>query len=95
MQELRAELGAAVDEAEWSWLAPHAKRDAVIVVDLGLDLVEVGVAITNDDIPLVHRWIAEAQIQKPSPAQLGDWNLNQTKRFHALIVQPYVLVQEI
>jgi hypothetical protein len=28
------------------------------------------------------------------PNQLADWNTDQTKRFQALIVQPYVLVQE-
>lgn len=95
MQDLRAELAEAIDEAEWNWLAPHARRDSVIVVESGLSLVDVGVAIANDNVPSVQRWIDESLIHKPSPDQLSDWNQNQAKRFNALIVQPYVLVQEL
>ncbi len=94
MSDLRAELTASLDEAEWNWLAPHARRDSVIVVEQELDLVDVGIAIANDDVSCVQHWIDEALIHKPSFAQLTNWNRNQTKRFNALIVQPYVLVQE-
>jgi hypothetical protein len=94
MSDIRAELTEMLDEAEWDWLAPHARRDLVILVALGLDLVEVGMAIATDDTPRIQRWIDEALIKKPSPAQLSVWNQNQSKRFQALIVQPYVLVQE-
>ncbi len=94
MGDLRAELTATLDEAEWDWLTPHARRDVVILVALGLDLVEVGVAIATDDAIRIQSWIDKALIQKPSPAQLSVWNQNQSQRFQALIVQPYVLVQE-
>lgn len=94
MSDLRVELEQALDEAEWNWLAPHAQRDSVIVVSPGMDLLDVGVAIATDNLPSVQRWIAEALIQKPTPAQLSDWNAHQAKRFYALIVQPYVLIQE-
>jgi hypothetical protein len=93
MNDLRAELAESLDEAEWNWLAPHAQRDSVILVDTTLDLLDVGVAIANDDVTSVQHWIDEAMIGKPSPAQLSEWNLNQTQRFTALIIQPYVLVQ--
>lgn len=95
MSDLRAELQKSLDEAEWSWLAPHAKRDSVIVVGPDLDLLDVGEAIAKDDVPHVRRWIEEALIQKPSMDQLSSWNAEQDKRFQALIVQPYVLVQEL
>ena len=94
MCDLQAQLTATLDEAEWDWLAPHARRDLVIWVALGLDLIEVGVAIATDDAPCIQGWIDQALIQKPSPAQLSVWNQNQSKRFQSLIVQPYVLVQE-
>jgi hypothetical protein len=94
-QHLRSELAETLDEAEWNWLAPHARRDSLIIVAPGVDLVDVGIAIANDDVTCVQRLIAEALIQKPSPSQLSNWNQNQTKRFTALIVQPYVLAQEM
>ncbi|MBW4560572.1 MAG: DUF2288 domain-containing protein [Mojavia pulchra JT2-VF2] len=95
MPDLRADLTENVDEAEWEWLIPHVKRDAVIVVTAGLSLLDVGIAIASDNIPEVQVWIDEQLITKPTTEQLGEWNANPTKRFQTLIVQPYVLVQEI
>lgn len=95
MSDLRTELSETIDEAEWEWLIPHVKRDAVIVVSVELDLLDVGEAIANDNISSVQRWIDEQLISKPSNQQLGLWNSNQQKRFNTLIIQPYVLVQEI
>jgi hypothetical protein len=95
MPDLRAELAESLDEAEWEWLIPHVKRDAVILVAPKLNLLDVGIAIAGDNIPQVEQWIDQQFIAKPSDAQLGDWNANPSKLFSTLIVQPYVLVQEI
>lgn len=95
MQDLRAELAESLDEAEWDWLAPHAERESLILVDPRLNLLDVGVAIANDNVSYVQRWIDEALIYKPSPLQVADWSQNLTKRFQALIVQPFVLIQEM
>jgi len=95
MQDLKAELAQSVDEAAWDWLVPHAKRDVVIVVTQELDLLDVGVAIANDDTLSVQSWISNQQVHKPFANQLADWNSDHSKRFQALIVQPYVLVQEL
>jgi hypothetical protein len=93
MQDLRAELAEMLDEAEWEWLMPHAQRDAVVLVDPNLDLLDVGVAIVSDNALAVQHWISEQQLCKPSAEQLADWSNDRTRRFNALIVQPYVLVQ--
>jgi hypothetical protein len=95
MQDLRAELETMVDEAAWEWLMPHAQRDAVVIVTTGLDLVDVGVALASDDVTAVQRWISEQLIYKPTSEQLADWGSDRTHRFNALIVQPYVLVQDL
>lgn len=95
MSDLKDELKQSLDEAQWDWLMPHADRDAVIVVADGLDLVDVGFAIANDQVAPVQRWIEASLIYKPSIEQKTLWNQDQTKRFTALIVQPYVLVQEM
>lgn len=94
MQDLKAELASTVDEAEWKWLSPHAQRHSLIVVAPELDLVEVGVAIASDNVSSVEHWIDEQLLYKPSALQIETWNDNPTQRFNALIVQPYVLIQE-
>lgn len=95
MQELRAELAQNIDEAEWNWLIPHVQRDAVIFVADQLDLLDVGVAIASDNVASVQTWIDEQLIHKPFTTQISDWNGDRTKRFHSLIIQPFVLIQEL
>jgi hypothetical protein len=94
MSDLRTELSKNIDEAELDWLKPHIQRDVVVVVNPELDLVDVGIAIANDDTLSVQHWISQQLLHKPLPEQLADWNSDETKRFQALIVQPYVLVKE-
>ncbi len=94
MPDIRTELTENIDEAEWDWLIPHVQRDAVIIVSPQINLVDAGVAIASDNIPTVENWIDDALLAKPSNEQVGQWNLNRSKRFNTLIVQPYVLVQE-
>lgn len=95
MSDLRAELTESLDEAEWEWLIPHVQRDAVILVALGLNLLDVGEAIASDNTQTVQQWIDEQLITKPSVDQVGEWNSDRQKRFNTLILQPFVLVQEI
>ena len=95
MSDLRTQLTDNLDEAEWDWLIPHVQRDAVILVTQYLDLLDVGVAIASDQVSSVQAWIDGQLIGKPSNTQLGNWNSDRTKRFKTLIIQPYVLIQEI
>ena len=95
MEDIRAELQEMLDEAEWNWLQPHADREALVVVGQELDLIDVGVAIASDNVQSVQHWLGEQLIYKPSAEQVADGNVNRSKRFNTLIVQPFVLVQEL
>ncbi|MDB9528828.1 DUF2288 domain-containing protein [Oscillatoria sp. CS-180] len=94
-QQLRQELEALVGPAAWHNLLPHAARDSLVVVNSDLDIVEVGVAVVTDNVNFVQRWISEALIAKPTVEQLEDWERDRGREFQALIVQPYVLIQDI
>ncbi|MEM9267285.1 MAG: DUF2288 domain-containing protein [Cyanobacteria bacterium P01_F01_bin.13] len=95
-QQLRQDLANMVSPTQWNWLKPHIARDAVVFVDPQLDLVDVGLALTNDNVQLVQRWIGEQLITKPSAEQLQTWGVTgPSNQLQSLIVQPYVLVQEI
>jgi hypothetical protein len=93
--ELRTQLTELLDEAELDWLKTFLQKDVVVIVNDGLDLVDVGVAIAQDDTVKVDRWIGEQLITKPSNEDLAKWNSNPTQKFRAIIVQPYVLVQDL
>ncbi len=95
MTDVKAQLTEMMDQVEWGWLLPHAERSAVVMVTPGLDLLEVGLAIANDNVATVQHWISEQLIYKPSHEQVESWNQTPEQHFLALIVQPYVLVQEL
>jgi hypothetical protein len=94
MQDLKNQLTEELADIEWSALVPHAQRDALIVVDESesLSIVDVGVALAEDDVPTVQRLIAEQVIYKPSTDRLSEWNAMPDRKFSALIVQPFVLI---
>lgn len=94
-QDLRTSLIASLDQAEWSWLAKHAERDAVILIGPGIDLVEAGVHVAQDNTAVIEGWIAAGKLGKPTKTQLDAWSAEPAKKFLSLVVQPYVLVQEI
>lgn len=94
METLRTQLEENLDQAEWDWLEPHVDREAVIIVEKTLDLLDVGVAIASDNVSSVQHWISEELIHKPTPQEIAHWNDNRSQRFQALIVQPFVLIQE-
>ena len=95
MSEIRAQLLEELADTDWNSLIPHAQRDALIVVNPSLDLIEVGLAFANDNVPLVQRWISEQLICKPSAEELSLWNSQPSKQFSTLIVQPFVLVSAV
>lgn len=94
MTDLHTQLTEALADAQWEWLVPHVHRDAIIVVGADLNLIDVGVAIANDQVQTVQRWISEQMIYKPTAEQLNEWERDRSQQFSTLIVQPYVLVKE-
>ena len=93
MPDVKQQLAEELASVEWKSLLPHAKRDAVIVVREELNLLDVGVAIAQNDMVSVQSWISQQLIHKPYADELTQWNRELTKPFMTLIVQPFVLVQ--
>ncbi|MFL5815313.1 MAG: DUF2288 domain-containing protein [Bdellovibrionia bacterium] len=93
-KDLKTTLEESLDQAEWNWIAPHAERQAVVVVSQDLNIIEVGIKIAEDDAKTVQDWIGRELLSKPSPTQVRTWEQNPGKRFSTLVVQPYVLIQE-
>ena len=91
--ELRAHLANEVHRVDWKPLAPHAKRGGLVLVDSRLDLVEVAVAVAQDDSARVKQWMDAQQLLKPTVDQVESWESETEERFTIVIVQPYVLAQ--
>jgi hypothetical protein len=93
MTSLQEQFTQDLADVNWRDIIPHCQRDGVIVVHQGLDIVEVGVAIAQDNLAQVQVWVEEQLLQKPTAPQLSLWNQSPEQLFSVLIVQPYVLIR--
>ncbi|MBD2318142.1 DUF2288 domain-containing protein [Phormidium tenue] len=93
MSNSRKDLEEMVDVAQWEWLSPHAARARVILVGAKLDLVDVGIALTEDNTKLVQSWIEDGWLRHPTADELSAWNANKEKEFTSLVVPPFVLAR--
>ena len=95
MKNLTARFSEDIANVNWQDLMPHAQRDAIIFVAQHLNIIEVGVAIAQDDVNSVQNWVSKSLIHKPSSEQLATWNADSSILFNTLILQPFVLIQTI
>jgi len=95
LTESRERLGRDLAEVEWGDLRVHAGRDALILVDGGVDLVDAAVAVANDDRERVTAWIDEGLLSKPTREAVESWEARPLAVFRVLILQPYVLAQPV
>lgn len=92
---LQQKLAAEIGEVTWHWLRPHQQRDALYCVAAGLELAVVGAAIAGDDVAAVRGWLASGALARPGQEQLAIWEADPTRSLRMLIVQPFVLIQEL
>lgn len=91
--EIRERLRRDLAEVGWEDLRAHARRDALILVDVGIDLVDAAVAVAGDDRERVAAWIASGALYKPTRELLEAWEVCPTPLFLVALLQPYVLAQ--
>ena len=95
MSEIIESFKRDLAKVNWRELKIHLQRDALITVAEVLDIIEVAVAVANDDAASVEKWINTKQLGKPTQGQLKRWEKTQDKPFRMLIVQPFILIQEV
>ena len=93
-EELKKKLSSEIEVCSWSDLEDHYTRGAILIIDPSLELVNVGIAMANDNAELVGDWLSNQRIQKPTQEQKENWSKNpKSKIARFLIIQPYVLIQ--
>ncbi len=89
---LRERIRSELLEASWDHLVPHQKREAVLSVHQGLDLVEAAVAIAENQAAVVAAWLGSGHLKRVDD---GTFAALQGRRFTAAIVQPFVVVAQL
>jgi len=92
--ELRQKLNLETGQIEWSELQRHFARGVVIALGTELDLVEVALKFTEDDSSVIENWLATGKIRRADDDDARNWEQTGAA-FWAIVVAPWVLVQEI
>lgn len=91
---LRAKLNLETAQLAWTEIERHFARGVVIRVAAGLDLVDAALQVAENNAAAVQAWLAEGRLAKAELADAEDWHARQP-RFWAVVVAPWVLVQEV
>jgi hypothetical protein len=78
----------------WKELQVYFASGATLFVSPALDLVEVAMQISKDNQAQVAQWMETGQVARVSDAQALAW-YEADAEVWAVVVRPYVLVQEI
>jgi hypothetical protein len=89
----RLRLEETLGQVPYADLRAHLDRDAVFLVDTSVSLLDCAVSIAMDDVEIVRAWIDSRQIRKPSRQERKDWPVCAGRLWWAVVVEPYVLVQ--
>jgi len=92
-KSLRESLLEGLGEAPWSMLEAHAKRDGLIFVSAELELLDVAVALAQDDGDSVSNWMSRGLLTKPDEASLKTCADDDEHQWPFAIVAPFVLVR--
>lgn len=92
--ELMAQLNKETAKLDWKELERHFARGSVIRVEPGKDLIEVAVLFAEDDAKSIESLLSEGVVANASTEDAKLWNECQSE-FWAVVVAPFVLVQEI
>jgi hypothetical protein len=96
MAELNSREHLAGESGVISWpeLQRHFARGVVLVAELPLDFLDVAMALAGDDVKITSEWMRSGRLHKATDDCARRWDENQA-RFRAVVVAPWVLVQEL
>jgi hypothetical protein len=92
---LREKLRGEVQSVAWAALEPFLEKGTLLRVAGDLDLVEVGACMAEDRRAEIEGWLLEGRMGRPDVEILARWRSEPQTTFAFLIIQPYVLAQEM
>lgn len=92
---IRTRLEQTKGPVFFSDIKAHLERDGLFIVAGTHSLVECGVAIGLDDVDTIKRLIASGELRKPTQDERDGWALMKGRRWISIVVQPFVLVQDL
>ncbi len=91
---LRDRLNLETARIGWRELERYFAGGKVIQVAPTLDLVEVATCMAQDNANTLKQWLDAQQVGQLSDDMAQDWASRQPENLWAVVVAPWVLVQE-
>lgn len=91
---LRERLNLETARITWPELERYFAGGKVIQVSAELDLVEVAACIAEDNACTLRQWLDAQQVGQLNDDLARDWASSQPENLWAVVVAPWVLVQE-
>jgi len=93
-EELRQTLNIESGKCGWPEIQVQFARGMVVVIDPSLDLIDVSEKFVKDDKNSIEQWMNDNKICRATDADAKTW-VNSDPTFWAVVVPPWVLVQNI
>lgn len=90
---LRARFNSETARIGWTELQRHFARGVVRLVASELDLVDVAVAMHEDDVGRITQWSNDKKLIEPTMDHAARWHESGAVLW-AVVVAPFVVVQE-
>ena len=87
-------LNSETGKINWSELQRHFARGTVVVVDPDLDLVRIAGQISQNQEDTIKSLFDDGKIARATDLHAIRWN-EKNQDFWAVVVAPWVIVQEI
>lgn len=94
MNQHREEIRSGIAEIGWDELQLFYAKGHVIQIDSDMDMEEVGYQLCMDNASLVNEWIQNGKVGKVTDDTAREW-INSKVRVRSVVIQPWVLVQEL
>lgn len=94
MTSVKDKLEGQLGPIFFSDLRAHLDRGAVFLVRGELALIDCALAVATDDTAQVRTWLSNGAMRRPTDEERAQWASEASRRFLAVPVQPYVLIQE-
>lgn len=91
---LRDRLNLETARITWPELERYFAGGNVIHVASALDLIEVATGMAEDNAPAIKQWMTAQQVGLLNDATALQWVTNQPDNLWAVVVAPWVLVQQ-
>lgn len=91
---LRAKLILETAQLGWKELERHFARGDVVKIAPGVDLIEAALLFAENHADALQTWLADGRIKRADMTDAEGWHTRQAT-FWAVVVAPWVLVQEI